>query len=211
MRTIGEVIRQARVKKKLSRAKLEQETKIRREFIEAVEKQEWSKLPELPVVTGFVKNIAQTLGLNKEQTVALLRRDYPPKNLRISPKPDISDKFTWSPRLTFFVGVFLVAFLIIVYLGLQYVNFISPPSLAVDHPQETQVVSENTLRVSGATDVDATVSVNNQPVLIKENGEFETEIEIFEGTNEVVVIATSRSGKQTIIRRKIIPKLEIGN
>lgn len=208
MRTIGEVIRQARVKKKLSRVELKKETKIKKEFIEAIEKEEWNKLPELPVVTGFVKNIAQALGLNKTKIVALLRRDYPPKTLRISPKPDVSDKFTWSPRLTFFVGVFLVAFLIIFYLGLQYINFVSPPSLTVDNPQEAQVISENMLSVSGTTDADATVSVNNQPVLIKEGGEFETEIEIFEGTYEVVVIATSRSGKETVIRRKIVPELE---
>ena len=42
-----------------------------------------------------------------------------------------------------------------------------------------------------------------------ENGYFSAKIEIFEGTSEVVVIAKTRSGKETVIRRKIVP--ELGN
>jgi len=208
MRTIGELIKEFRVKKHLSLANLERATKIKRDFIEAIEKQDWNKLPEFPVVIGFVKNIAQVLKIDQNQAVAFLRRDYPPKLLRINPKPDLSEKFTWSPRLTFLTGITLVAIILIVYLGFQYKNFISPPSLEVDSPQEGQLVEERKIFVSGVVDPDATVSVNNQPVLVGEDGKFVAELEIFEGTQEIVVIATSRSGKQSVVHRKIKPELD---
>ena len=43
--------------------------------------------------------------------------------------------------------------------------------------------------------------------IVGEDGTFETEIEIFEGTGEVVVVAKSRSGKETVVARKIKPEL----
>ena len=207
MKTVGKTIKEARVKKKLSKEKLEKETKIKKEFIDLIEKEIWEKLPEYPVVVGFVKKISSVLALNEKHVVALLRRDYPPKILRVNPKPDVSSKFTWSPRLTFLAGIILVMVIILGYLGIQYVHFVSPPQLEITVPTDSQVVREENLRVVGKTNPGASVLVNNQPVIVSDNGEFSAEIEIFEGTEEVTVIARSRSGKETVIRRKIIPEL----
>ena len=207
MRTIGQTIKDARVKKKLSLESLERQTKIKKEFIDALEKSRWEKLPELPVVTGFVKNIAPALKLSKRNLVALLRRDYPPKKLSINPKPDVFRKFTWSPKLTFLTGMVVIILTIASYLFFQYRDFMSPPELVVDLPIEEQVVDADLLTVSGKVDPEATVSVNNQQVIVGEEGEFSTEIEIIEDTREVVVKAVSRSGKESMVVRSIIPKL----
>ena len=109
MRTVGKFIKEARVKKRHSRVGLEKVTKIKREFIKAIEEENWEKLPEFPVVAGFVKNIVGVLKIDQKQAVALLRRDYPPKKLAINPKPYVSDRFTWSPRLTFLAAVAVVS------------------------------------------------------------------------------------------------------
>jgi len=208
MRTVGKFLKETRVKKKHSRVALEKVTKIKREFIEAIEEENWEELPEFPVVAGFVKSIAGVLKIEQKQAVALLRRDYPPKKLAINPKPDVSDRFTWSPRLTFLAAVVIVSLGIFSYLGFQYINFVSPPHLLVEYPKDGQIVTEEILQVLGATDPEATVKVNNQPVLVSGDGRFSTEIEIIEGTGEVEVKATSRSGKETVVKRKIITELE---
>jgi cytoskeletal protein RodZ len=203
MRTIGSFIKEARLRKKYSLEKLGETTKIKRDFIAALEKQDWVSLPDFPVLTGFAKNIAKALGLNEGETVAILKRDYPPKSLPINPKPDVSDKFVWSPKLTFLVGVGVVLLAVISYLLISYVKFLSPPSLEVLRPLEDEVLTERTLIVSGKTTSDAVVSVNNQPFIVSDEGAFEGEIEIFEGTESIVVKAKSRSGKETVISRKI--------
>lgn len=201
-------MKEARTRKKYSRARLEKETKIKEHFIKAIEKEDWQSLPEYPVVQGFVKSITATLKIDERRAMALLRRDYPPKRLRISPKPDVSDKFTWSPRFTFFVGAALISLMILVYLGLQYISFVSPPRLEVFQPIDGQVAAEKMVTVSGRVDPDAIIRVNNQPVLVGEDGDFTAEIEIFEGTGEIEIKAISRSGKETVVRRKIIPELQ---
>ena len=208
MKLVGEVIKDSRIRKKLSREKLEKLTKIKKEFIENLEENRWEVLPEYPVVVGFVKSIASNLNLEQKNLIALLRRDYPPKVLKINPNPDITEKFTWSPKLSFVTGVSLVFVIIVGYLIFQYLSFIKPPELFIEVPEDGQVVSQEKLIVKGKTDPDAAVLVNNQPTIVGEDGIFETEIEIFEGTGEVIVIAKSRSGKETTLSRKIDVELE---
>lgn len=207
MKTIGKFLKDARVRKRYSLAKVEKATKIKREFIEAVENENWRDLPDYPVVTGFVKNLASYLGLRQERATALLRRDYPPQKLRINPKPDVSKQFVWSPKLTFLVGVGIVIAVILGYLAFQYAHFIGAPNLEVFEPKEGQVITSTNVKVSGKTTTDAILKVNNQPVLVSDDGAFATEVQIFEGTTELVFKATSRAGKETTVRRKIIPKL----
>lgn len=206
MKSVGKVIKEARIRKRLSRKRLESLTKIKKEFIEAIENESWGKLPEYPVVAGFVKTIAKVLKLNEQSILALLRRDYPPKDLQINPKEEIPEKFTWNPKFAFIVGALTVSLLIIGYLLYQYFNFVNPPKLIVENPVDGQSVSGNSFVVVGRTDPDASILVNNQPTIVEEDGRFSTEIEISEGTTEIVVVAKSRSGKETIVRRKIIPK-----
>ncbi|MCJ7805353.1 helix-turn-helix domain-containing protein [Patescibacteria group bacterium] len=207
MKTIGEAIKNARSKKRYSLAKVEDETKIKKEFVEAIENEKWEQLPEYPVLVGFVKNLSRFLGLEERSTVALLRRDYPPKKLSINPKPDVSSKFSWSPKLTFFVGIAVVLVAIFGYLAFQYYKFITPPRLSVNEPQQNEVVKVRDFKVFGTTDPDATVRVNNQPALVNDDGSFTVDIAIYEGTNEIVISATSRSGKTTTIHRNIKPEL----
>lgn len=208
MKTIGRLLKEARAKKHYSLKKVEEETKIKREFIEGIEREKWSDLPDFPVVSGFVKSLASFLKVNEKVALAILRRDYPPRPVNINPKPDVGDEFRWSPRLTFLAGVGVVVVVILGYLAFQYFRFVSPPALAVDQPKEGQIVSQRTLLVSGRTDTDSTVLVNNQPTVVDENGNFTVTIEITPTTSEIVVKATSRSGRQSLVSRKIVPKFK---
>ncbi len=203
MKTIGQAIKEARTKKSMSLGYLASKTKIKQEFIQAIENEKWLSLPEYPIVTGFVKNIYQALDLDPQSAVALLRRDYPPKKLTINPKPDLSKEFIWSPKLTFLTGIALVAVSILGYLVFQYISFISPPKLTIEAPTDGQQVTSSKVTVSGRTDAEATVKVNNQPALVGEDGMFSTEIEVVPDTREIVIIAKSRSGKESVVSRKI--------
>jgi cytoskeletal protein RodZ len=207
MKTIGKLLKDARAKKRYSLAKVEEHTKIKQDFIRAIESQDWKDLPDYTVVVGFVKNIAGFLGVSQKQATALLRRDYPPQKLTINPKPDVSKEFRWSPRLTFVVGVAMVIIVVLGYLGFQYIGFVSPPRLEVFEPREGQVVKVDSIKVSGQTNPDAVVKANNQPILVNEDGAFSADINIFEGTSEIVIKATSRSGKETTVHRNIKAEL----
>jgi len=204
MNTIGQVIKSARVKKKLSLKKLEEITKIKASFIENIELEKWGVLPTFTTVLGFVKSISSALDIDPLMAVAILKRDYPPKKINISPKPDVFSKFSWSPKLTFIVGIGVVLFVVLGYLGFQYVKFVSPPELSVDSPKENQIVTTKSVTVFGSTDSDVKITVNNQPVLIDDDGNFSVNIGVSSATKEIDIIATSRSGKINEVKRKIV-------
>lgn len=204
MKTIGQILKDVRVEKRYSLYQLEGITKIKSSFIEDIEKEKWERLPAFPVVLGFVKSLAGALGINENTTAAILKRDYPPKKIAINPKPDVSSKkVIWGPKITFLAGVALVLVALFGYLGFQYYKFVSPPSLSVESPKEGQVIIGRNVLVFGSTDTDAKITVNNQPVLVTEDGKFSDNIEVVVETHEIVVKATSRTGKETVIVRKI--------
>lgn len=203
MRTIGKYLKEIRLKKRISLSNLENEIKVKKNFIQAIEEEEWQKLPDYPVVVGFVKSIANCLQLNPKATASLLKRDYLPKSLKGSPDPEVNNRFFWNPKRTFFVGIGIIIVLILGYLIYQYFQFISPPKLEILSPKENQIVIGKGVRVSGRTDTDAKITINNQPVIVDQNGFFEEEIAVVKETQELVIKAISRSGKETQIRRKL--------
>lgn len=203
MKTIGQIIKSARLLNNQDKDTLESKTKIKSSFIESIENEQWDLLPPFPTVLGFVKSIANALNIDEHMAVATLKRDYPPKKVRITPKPDVANKFLWSPKLTFTISIGVLLFVIFGYLTFQYIKFTSPPTLIIESPLENQIVETKTVSVFGKTDTDTKVLINNQPVLVTGDGEFSIDLEVAKNTLEIIVSATSRSGKETVIHRKI--------
>ncbi len=203
MNTIGQIIKSARVKKKLSFRRLEDSTKIRATFIKSIEEEKWNVLPTFTTVLGFVKSLATTLGIDERMAIAVLKRDYPPKKINFNPKPDVFSRFAWSPKLTFAIGVVAVVLVVLGYVGFQYAKFVLPPALTVDSPKENQIVDGSSVLVFGSTDSDVKITVNNQPVLVDADGKFSVSLGVTQTTREVDVVAMSRSGKEHLISRKI--------
>lgn len=181
----------------LSLDQLEDKTRIKKEFLKTIEAEEWKKLPEYPVVSGFVKSIASALDVEKEKAVALLRRDYPPKDLPINPKKvEVKEKFRWNPKATFIAGIAIVALVVAGYLVYQYQEFTSPPDLEV-YSIELSDNMDNEVLVRGATDPDTTLTINNTPIRLSEDGGFEANLNLEEDEQGLTIVAVSRSGKRT--------------
>jgi cytoskeletal protein RodZ len=207
MKTLGQILKDARVSKSYSLMHLEGVTKIKSGFIDSIEKEKWEALPPFPTVLGFVKSLANPLDIDPKMAVAVLKRDYPPKKIKISPKPDVESRFVWSPKLTFIIGVSAVLLALSGYLIFQYIHFISPPRLIIDSPKENQVITGKSITVFGSTDSDTKIVVNDQPVIVLVDGKFSIDLNVVKETKEVIITASSRSGKVTTVRRAIEVRL----
>ncbi len=209
MKTVSNVLREARLKKGYTLSDVERQTKIKKIFLDALEKEKWEKLPEFTVVAGFVKNIASALDLDKNQTLSILRRDYPPqKAQQVAPAPEIKRLFKWSPKFTFILGSSLIILIAIAYLLFQYIKFTSPPRVTLDSPKENELIKKSPIEIKGQTDPENTVIVNNQIVSVKDDGKFASLIEVSDVTHDIEVKAKARSGKEVVIHRKI--RVEFG-
>lgn len=74
MGNLGERFRQAREAKGLSLRQVEEATRIRREFLQALEEERSAELPDDVYARGLVKNYATFLGLDPAEMVAAYRR-----------------------------------------------------------------------------------------------------------------------------------------
>lgn len=209
MKTLGSYLARQRKKKKISLATIARRTRIKKEFLVAIEEGNWKALPEFSIVLGFVKSITRAIGLDSRFAIALLKRDYLVKVPALVAKPELSRATVWNPKATFIGGVGAVILFISLYLFWEYFSFVRPPMLEVLEPAEGQGVEGTTLEVSGKTDAGATMVVNNQPVIVARDGTFEDKVRIYEGTSEIIFVAKSRSGKETVVSRTI--KVELKN
>lgn len=125
MSSLGSLIKGARKKKKLSREEISRAIKIKVEFLEMIENEDWSSFSLDPItVRGFVKNYAEFLELGQERILALFKRDFP---LAIKPKRRNERVFSWTPQTTTILAVTLFALALAAYLLWQYLSLKNTP------------------------------------------------------------------------------------
>lgn len=200
MKTVGEVLSQARKKKRISISSLSGKTKIKERFLRAIEEERWSELPDFAVTQGFVRNFAKTVGVDEKFAAALLRRDFPQAPTKKGRFPEIKvgePPVFWTPKTTIFVISLLIVGIIGIYLTRQYLIFAAPPPLEILQPRQNEIINGITLEVKGKTNPEAQVLVNGSPVLVDEKGIFQTKLTLSAGEQKVIIEAVSRSGKRT--------------
>ena len=76
MRTAGEILSGKRNQLGLSLDQIEKDTKIRKKYLEAIEKNNYSFFSESTTVKGFIRNYALILEIPPENILAIFRRDF---------------------------------------------------------------------------------------------------------------------------------------
>lgn len=208
MRTVGVILKEARLAKGLTLEEVELATKIRAKFLAAMESDDFSRLPTPAVTRGFVNNYADFLGLDNRTVIAFLRRqtrDEPKSSLLpkgvTEPLNRSSFQLTPGKFLILLLGTLVTIFLL--YLALQYRQLRQPPHLSLNSPKDQFVSSEKRIEVIGKTDIDATIAINNVSVLVRSDGRFFDTVTLESGINKITVTATSRFGKTTTATREV--------
>lgn len=202
---IGQKFLEEREKKGLTLEEVSKATKIKVEFLRAIEKGEYNKLPSKTYAHGFVKNYIDFLGLPKKENLALFRREFDEdKVFKVLPGSLGSKEFSVGGR--FSQGVFFIVSILIIFIAyilFQYRFAILPPPLEVSNPKKGAVVSSSVVIVSGITDPNATVFINEIPVTLDQQGYFEKKIDLFSEKSTIEIKSVNRFGKETVVNRHI--------
>lgn len=211
MRTVGQILKEEREKKFYTLDEIEKITKIRKELLQALEAGQYHKLPPSTFVQGFIKNYGKFLGLNTEKLLSYFRREFsesknPPRILDSFSNPVEDKRFRLTPTRVLVSGIFTLVIIFFVYLWFQYRFLVGAPFLEVNQPTDQLTTTAAEVVVSGKTDPEVKVSINEQEITIDQSGKFSQSIKLSENANTIVITATSRSGKQTKIQRTIFLK-----
>jgi cytoskeletal protein RodZ len=207
-KTIGEILREERLKHHLQLDELAQRTRIRKEYLQALEDNAFSLLPSATFVKGYIKTYANLFQINHQPLLALLRRDYKESAVgtlvpREFIKPALKKRVMWPPVTMAIIALGAVFLTLFLYIAAQWYNIQKPPKLELSAPKENEFVSAQ-INVAGDTVPDAIVSVNSQPVALQPSGHFETQVYLpREGIHILTVEAVDRRGKKSVIQRSI--------
>ncbi|NIM03731.1 DUF4115 domain-containing protein [bacterium] len=85
---IGKILQEARRCKEISLQQVSQETKISREYLEALEKEEYDVFPAKVYVVSFIRSYARYLGLDAEAIVHAYKKEHSGRKDRMDLNPE---------------------------------------------------------------------------------------------------------------------------
>ena len=173
--------------------------KVPVKYLQALEDEQINCFPQEPYCSLIIKDYADYLGLQGQDVLALFRRDFEQKK---KSKNVTNTGFTFTPKFTFTISVFAIIVLFSFYLVSEYFKFHQPPKLKVNWPLEA-TVSSSIIEISGTTDPESTVRINDDLIIVDSTGSFQKKITLSSGDNKIIVESTSPNGKKTI-EEKII-------
>lgn len=208
MRTVGQILKEERENKFYSLDEIEKITKIRREFLEALENGEYTKLPPPTFVQGFIKNYGKFLGLDTQKLLAIYRREFSegknlPRILETFTNPLDRKRFKLTPAKIITSVVLVLIAIFFGYLWFEYRFLVGEPFLEVSQPPDQLNATVESVEVSGRTDPESKVSINNQEIGVDFSGKFSQKINLKNEVNTIIVIATAKNGKSTKIERVV--------
>ncbi len=203
MRKISEILQDKRIENGYSLDNVVKATKIKKQFIIAIEDGRYFDLPSESYALGFIKNYATYVGIDKNKAAALFRREYEGGQGKILPTFKSKDKsikkiVIFTPRNSM---IALVVFVVFGYIAFQYSSYFLGPKLEVLEPKDQMIVKNNIVEVSGKTDPYATVLINNEESYVQLDGTFKKTLYLFEGNRDITIDSKNRNGKNT---RKVI-------
>jgi len=207
--TLGERLKRARLRKKLSKTELEDLTKIKSAYIESLEQDNYSKLPSEVYIKGFLQTLASYLSLDSAEVLHQYYRQQGEKEEK-KKKPKFFKgvklpRFILTPK-TLIVAIFVIFVLSLGgYLWYQVSGFASTPKLNMSDPSGTDVVtSDESIKLAGSTDAGTSVFINNQSISVSLDGKFEEKVQLKSGLNSIEVLSRNKVGRE---RTKIISVL----
>jgi cytoskeletal protein RodZ len=204
---ISQRLKDARLEKGLTLEEISKATKIRTDFLFAIENGEFDKLPSAAYAQGFVRNYVKFLGLPEKETLALFRREFDTnKSYKILPSGFAKNSGFSLSRLRVKRTLVIIILIFVSFLSFilyQYKDAIFNPPLDIFSPQEKEVFTSLVIPVYGKTDPNVTVFVDNVVVSVDQSGAFRKNIIALSGKVTVEIKAVNHFGKQTIVRKRI--------
>ena len=187
------LLKNTRLDKEWELDDISKKIKIPVKYLQALEDEQVGCFPQEPYCSLIIKDYADYLGLQGQDVLSLFRRDFDQKR---------KSKNIIKTGFTFTVSILAIIVLFSLYLVSEYFKFHQPPKLKVNWPLEASV-SSSVVEISGITDPESTIRINDDLIIVDSDGLFQKKITLSSGDNNIVVESTSPNGKTTVEQKNI--------
>lgn len=208
--TVSELLRSKREEKGLNFKKIARKININPSYLKALEEERYQKIPDGVYQTKILKKYASFLGLSTKELEEKFIKEKSAlhdtdNNSLFSVKRVEKKNFLVLPKIlrgALLGGLILICF---ICLGVYLNGVFSPPELKVTSPSSNDIVtSERQIMISGETEPETEILINNNLISNRKNGFFEKEIDLKEGVNTITVTAQKKYGQKTVVEKQVL-------
>ncbi len=204
--TVAEQLRRVRQSKELKLETVAKKLNIRAEYLEALEKGHYDRLPTGVYGRNFLREYCRFLGLDyrplakqfEAEAKASIRGNVFER--RLVAKRDLLALPVLARNAI--IGVLIAACLI--YLGLLLKRIFEPPFLAIEYPTDNLTTADNRLTVRGRTEPETEITINNENVVVTSSGAFERDVFLQPGLNTIAVTAEKKYSRPATLLRQVL-------
>jgi len=208
---IGNILREARIRRGLTIKDVAEVTKIRARYLEALENDDYGMLPGPTFVAAFLRTYAGFLKLDAENLVGEYRRSYEPRVreepslLRVEPSQHSRSrgvgerqkrKHRRNQRGYAFVGILaIVVVALLAWLGANWGKPHTPATLSVQSVPSQETTSTSLSNVSTST-TQAQASTTTSASVVVSGGNVKLVVKVTSGSCWMVVREDSANGAE---------------
>lgn len=191
MKRASFLLETARLDREYTLEEVSKKTKIPLKYLKAFEQEIIPDFPQEPYCSLMLREYASLLGLNPDEVISIFRRDYAKK---VHDNDKRNSFLSFTPQFTYTLIITVLILLFSSYLILEYVKFNQPPILNIDWPSSYSKIVE----IKGKTNPESTIKVNQDLVVVDQNGFFSKRLELATSEAKIIVESTSPAGKTTV-------------
>lgn len=199
--TLGNTLRKNRLEQNISLEEAQEATNIQAKYLEILEEGDYQKLPGDIYSKAWLKLYGDFLGLQVNELLVdyKIEKSISNKLTKVSSpvvkSNNISLYSILKPRVLKFLGIALLILALLAYLGWEINNTISPPEVTIFEPSNNFKTTESSVNIKGQTKAEVQLTINNELVLLDEEGKFNQSINLINGLNNLEISAKKKHSK----------------
>ncbi len=202
---LNKLFEKERKAKKMPFKLLSKETGISVRNLQKIEEGKWSDLPARIYIIDFLSRCEKALGLSSGHFVDVYNSEFKYQDdINLKVKKISKKSFVVTPKIIAKSTFFLFIISILFYFVFQLSYLLGNPKLIVTSPKDDIITSTKDLVISGITQPDNKVYINDNELFVDSNGEFTEIIPLQPGLNTIKVKAKNRLNKEFLIIRRVI-------
>jgi len=201
MLTVGEILKNQRLKKDLSLKEISKQIKVKEDYLRALESNQWSIFPSKVYIEGVIKSYSSFLGLNYKKVLPFFYRDYDDKESITFKKRVADEYFTPQIKNTFRALTFVLIFIFFGYFLYQIKLFFTPPKLILLSPKGDTFYNEKIIKIVGKTEKETEITIFGERIYPTRDGLFEYDFPLKKGKNELVIELIGANGRKTVFKK----------
>ncbi|MFA6467127.1 MAG: helix-turn-helix domain-containing protein [Patescibacteria group bacterium] len=209
-KTLADKLKQARLEQAKTLEQASLATKIQVKYLEVLEEGDYQKLPGNIYSKAWLKLYGDFLNLPIDELLLdyKIEKSISDKLTKVSAPTvktnNISAYNILKPKVLKFLWVAGLVLMLLTYLAWEINNTISPPEVTIFEPSNNFRTSESSITIKGQTKAEVQLTINNELVLLDEDGKFSQTINLINGLNNLEISAKKKHSKTKIIAIAIL-------